>query len=74
MSLSSHSKIPESKRSQKAEARFAAPLEAALKKKGLELGNPIFLRITKTQSHKNKQDKLEAFVENGDGDFDLFKT
>jgi len=38
MSLSSHSKIPESKRSQKAEARFAAPLEAALKKKGLYSG------------------------------------
>jgi len=42
--------MPETQRSQKAEARFSVPLKEALNKKGLSLGAPIFLRITKTQS------------------------
>ena len=72
--LQSEAKIPETKRSQKAEARFSVPLENALKTKGLSLGDLVFLRITKTQSKRNKQGRLEAFVENDDGDFILFKT
>jgi len=67
-------KMPETQRSQRAEARYAVPLENVLKQKSLELGNPVFLRITKTQSKKDTQGKLEAFVENDAGDFILFKT
>jgi len=71
---SSWAKMPETKRSQKAEARFAVPLDAALNKMDLALGNRVFLRITKTQSPNDKQGRLEAFVENDEGDFVLFKT
>ncbi len=66
--------MAETQRSQRAEARYAVPLEAELKKKELALGSPIFLRITKTQSKRDKQGKLEAFVENEEGEFVLFKT
>ncbi|MEP3890485.1 MAG: murein L,D-transpeptidase family protein [Hellea sp.] len=72
--IPSAAKIPETKRSQKAETRFAVPLENALKSKNLSLGAPVFLRITKTQSRADRQGKLEAFVENNEGDFILFKT
>jgi len=70
----SYAQMAETPRSQRAEARYAVPLETELKKKGLVLGNSIFLRITKTQSKADKQGRLEAFVENDKGDFILFKT
>lgn len=66
--------MSETRRSQKAEAGFTAPLSNALERKGLILGGPIFLRITKTQSKRDKQGKLEAFVENAEGEFVSFKT
>ena len=66
--------MPETQRSQKAEARFSVPLKEALNKKGLSLGAPIFLRITKTQSKRDRQGRLEAFVENDEGRFLPFKT
>ena len=72
--MPSYAKLPETQRSKKAQARFAVPLERALQKKGLGLGNPVFLRITKTQSQSNKQGRLEAFVENDKGDFVSFKS
>lgn len=68
------SELAESKRSQNAEARYTAPLSYALEQKELALGNPVFLRITKTQNKRDKQGKLEAFVENEQGEFVLFKT
>jgi len=68
------SDLAETRRSQRAEARHAVPLENELKKKGLSFGNRVFLRITKTQSPNDKQGRLEAFVENDEGDFVLFKT
>jgi len=70
----SANEMAETQRSQDAEARFAVSLEIALKKKRVSLGAPVFLRITKIQSQKDKQGRLEAFVENGDGNFVLFKT
>ncbi|MDB2437185.1 murein L,D-transpeptidase [Hellea sp.] len=66
--------MPETKRSKEAEARFTAPLQNALTKKGLNLGDPVFLRVTKTQNPKDTRGKLEAFVKNNEGDFVLFKT
>lgn len=66
--------MAETQRGQKAEARFAVPLAKALEKKGLSIGSPIFLRITKTQTKRDKQGRLEAFVENDAGEFVLFKT
>ena len=66
--------VAETPRSQRAEGRYAVPLENALKKMDLKLGSPIFLRITKTQSKRDRQGKLEAFVENDEGNFALFKT
>lgn len=74
LAFPSAGKIPETQRSRVAEAKFAAPLDVALKAKKLSLGGPVFLRITKTQSRADKQGRLEAFVENDDGDFVLFKT
>lgn len=70
----SASELPQTPRSLKAEARYTKPLDKALRAKGLVLGNPIFLRITKTQSKKDRQGKLEAFVENAQGEFVSFKT
>lgn len=70
----SAAEMAETQRSQKAEARYTVPLTKALKKKALSLGDPVFIRITKMQSRSDKQGKLEAFVENSDGDFVLFKT
>jgi len=70
----SHAQMAETQRSQKAAARFEAPLEDALGKMELSLGDAVFLRITKTQSKADKKGRLEAFVENEDGDFVLFKT
>jgi len=66
--------MAETTRSKNAEARYTAPLTEELHEKGLALGDPIFLRITKTQSKTDKQGRLEAFVENDDGKFLLFKT
>ena len=68
------SELPKTPRSLKAEARYTKPLDKALRAKGLALGNPIFLRITKTQSKRNKQGKLQAFIENAEGEFVSFKT
>lgn len=73
LALPSAAKIPETKSSQVAEAKFSASLGRELSAKNLALGAPVFLRITKTQSRADKQGKLEAFVENDDGDFVLFK-
>mgnify|MGYP000138117933 CR=1 FL=1 len=70
----STAEMAETRRSKDAAARFTAPLQEALNKKGLALGDPVFLRITKTKSQRNRQGKLEAFVENEAGDFVLFKT
>ncbi len=70
----SHAQMAETPRSQKAAARFEVPLNDALGNMGLSLGDPIFLRITKTQSKRDNQGKLEAFVETEEGDFVLFKT
>ena len=72
--LPSAAKIPETKRSQLAEAKFSTSLRRELSAKNLALGAPVFLRITKTQSRADKQGKLEAFVENDEGDFIAFKT
>jgi len=66
--------MAETTRSKNAEARYTAPLTEELRKKGLSLGAPIFLRITKTQGKRDRQGQLEAFVENEDGDFIRFKT
>jgi len=74
LSFSVQAEMVETRRSQKAEARHVVPFETALAKKGLSFGKPIFLRITKTQSLRDKQGRLEAFVENEEGDFRLFKT
>ena len=49
-------------------------LEQALAAVDLKLGNPVFLRITKTQSHGDKTGRLEAFVENSAGVFQFFKA
>ena len=71
---SSASDMAKSQRGQKAEAKYTLPLTHALEQKELSLGDPVFLRITKTQNRTNKQGKLEAFVENEEGDFVLLKT
>lgn len=70
----SSAEMAETQRSKNAAARFAVPLEAELSKKGVAFGDPVFLRITKTQSARNTQGKLEVFVEKDDGAFILFKT
>lgn len=74
LALPISAKIPETKRSQTAAARYAVLLETELKAKGLSLGDAVFLRITKTQSQTDKQGKFEAFVQNDDGVFIAFKT
>ena len=74
MAQPSQAEVAETKRSKDAAARFIAPLEIALSKKGLSLGDPIFLRITKTQSPSDKKGRLEAFVQKDDGHFVSFKT
>jgi murein L,D-transpeptidase YafK len=66
--------LAESWRSQNAGAKHSSQLTKALETKGLYLGNPVFLRITKTQSPSDKTGRLEAFVENKEGAFELFKT
>ena len=72
--LNGHAQVPESARSQRAVMHYTAPLQTELRTKKLSLGSPVFLRITKTQSQNDTQGKLEAFVENSDGEFILFKT
>lgn len=72
--LGARAQMPETRRSQKAEARHAAPLETALAKKGLSFGSPVFLRITKTENPRNKKGRLEAFVQSGEGRFEFFKA
>ena len=74
LALPSQAKLPETRRSQNAEARYTVPLSNALDNKGASLGNSVFLRITKTQSKRDKQGKLEAFVENDKGEFIAFKS
>jgi murein L,D-transpeptidase YafK len=71
---SSAFEMANSQRSHKAEAKYTAPLTHVLEQKELSLGDPIFLRITKTQSKNDKQGSLEAFVENEEGEFVSFKT
>ena len=70
----STAEMAETNRSQKAEAKYTVPLTKALRKQGLSLGAPVFLRITKTQSKRDRQGRLEAFVENDEGEFVLFKS
>ncbi|WP_154813695.1 L,D-transpeptidase family protein [Hellea balneolensis] len=72
--LTSAGEIDETQRSRYAEAKYAKPLDKALRKKGLALGNAVFLRITKTQSKRDEAGQLEAFVENKDGDFVFLKA
>lgn len=49
-------------------------LETALARKNLRLGDPIFLRIVKTKDGRTRGGYLEAFIENSQGEFVLFKT
>ena len=66
--------LTESRRSLGAAVKYEGALSKASRKKGVSLGNPVFLRITKTQSLTDKQGKLEAFIENDNGTFIAFKT
>ena len=73
-SSQSRSDVPTSRRSVKAVTAQTPHLEQALAAVDLKLGNPVFLRITKTQSHGDKTGRLEAFVENSAGVFQFFKA
>ena len=44
-----NAQMPQSARSEKAIERNEVPLSKALEAKNLSLGNPVFIRITKTQ-------------------------
>jgi murein L,D-transpeptidase YafK len=59
---------PSSARSQAAEARVHDRLAADMAAKGLRLGAPVFLRITKQPG------ELSLFVAGADGRFALYKT
>ncbi len=72
--LNGYAQVPESARSKRAVMHYTALLQTELQTKNLSLGAPVFLRITKTQNPTDTQGKLEAFVENGAGEFILFKT
>ncbi len=60
--------LPSSPRSDAAYAAMAEPLSEALSAKGLELGSPVFLQITKAPA------ELTAFVKSSDGTFEPFRT
>ncbi|PKP82925.1 MAG: 2-dehydro-3-deoxyphosphooctonate aldolase [Alphaproteobacteria bacterium HGW-Alphaproteobacteria-18] len=60
--------VPETARSQAAYAAQKAPLKAALAEKGLALGSPVFLQITKAPA------ELTAYVQDAEGRFQPFRT
>lgn len=70
---SAQAQMPVSPRSDLAVAKWTPRLERALAAKGMSLGQPVFLRITKTKTPDDKTGKLEAFIET-DGQFKLFKS
>ena len=68
------SDIPTSRRSIKAVKVQTPQLEQVLMAANLNLGSPVFLRITKTQSRRENTGRLEVFVENASGEFEYFKA
>jgi murein L,D-transpeptidase YafK len=60
--------VPSSLRSEAAYARAKPALEEALAAKGLALGNPVYLRLTKQPA------ELTAYVADAKGDFKAFRT
>lgn len=60
--------VPESKRSKKAVTSVTPTLQSELSAKGLSLGKPLFIQITKIPA------ELRVFVERSDGTYQLFKT
>jgi murein L,D-transpeptidase YafK len=60
--------VPSTRRSDAAYARQALALERALAAKGLQLGAPVYLRLTKSPA------ELTAYVEDADGAFTAFRT
>lgn len=60
--------VPETARSKAAYAAQEAPVKTALAEKGLALGRPVFLQITKAPA------ELTAYVQDADGRFQPFRT
>lgn len=60
--------VPETARSRAAYEAQAAPLKAALAEKGLALGSPVFLQITKAPA------ELTAYVQDTEGRFQPFRS
>lgn len=60
--------VPQTKRSQAAVAAATAPLKLALDERGLRLGTPVFLQITKQPA------ELTAYVQDAEGIFQPFRT
>ncbi len=69
--------VPETNRSRAAINRVAPELTKALADKGFKLGDPVFLRIIKSQSPTRERitdGVLEIYVQGADGKYSLFKT
>lgn len=64
---------PSSTRSDQAIEKWTPLLTHELATKGLELGAPVFLRLTKTTNASDDKGYLEAFVKSENGRFELFK-
>ncbi|MEX1251258.1 MAG: 2-dehydro-3-deoxyphosphooctonate aldolase, partial [Hyphomonas sp.] len=60
--------VPSTQRSEAAYASLKPQLEQALKAKGLKLGSPVYLRLTKEPA------ELTAYVSDEDGAFKPFRT
>lgn len=60
--------VPSTRRSDAAYAKAKPALETALAAKGLELGSPVYLRITKEPA------ELTAYVADADGKFQAFRS
>lgn len=60
--------VPETARSKTAYAAQETPLKTAMAGKGLVLGRPVFLQITKEPA------ELTAYVQDADGRFQTFRT
>lgn len=69
--------IPDTNRSLAAVKRVTPDLTAELAAKGFKLGDPVFLRIIKSQSPTNTRISdgvLEIYLRGADGKYSLFKT
>ncbi len=73
MAYATTNAIPVSDRSVKVNKTWTPKLERDLSAKNLELGAPIFLRLTKTSAPDDKQGYLEAFVQNDSGTYERYK-